>query len=218
MKINSLTLFTPFLQETLRFYHELLGFNLVEQTNHSFGLKVGQSLLRFEAIETGRPHYHFAFSIPKNNVREAGLWLEQRTPLIPNEAASTLIHFANWKAHAMYFYDPQGNIVEFIAREDLDATSDAPFSATSVLGLNEIGIVVDAPLEWARYFMTQAPVPFFSRGPVTDTFTALGDDEGLLIISHPGRNWFPTQIAAEKHPLRAELITGNQHFSLNFER
>ncbi len=218
MKINDLTLFTHSLQETLHFYHGLLGFTLLEQTPQAVCFQIGFSRLRFETIENAHPQYHFAFSIPKNKVQEARQWLEQRTPLIPNPESETITHFVHWNAHAMYFYDPQGNIVEFIAREDLPATPDEHFSPESIMAINEIGLVVDAPLEWAQQYVTKAPVSFFERGPITETFTALGDDEGLLIVPQPGRHWFPTRMAAEKHPMHVILSSGDQHFSLHLEQ
>ena len=62
----------------------------------------------------------------------------------------TIAQFENWNANAVYFYDNNGNILEFIARHDLQNNQFTPFNSESILNISEIGIVSEAPLELAN--------------------------------------------------------------------
>ncbi|WP_260321042.1 hypothetical protein [Peribacillus simplex] len=46
-------------------------------------------------------------------------------------------NFAHLPAHAFYFYDPSGNIVEFISRYEIAKDSIEPFSVKSILNISE---------------------------------------------------------------------------------
>lgn len=201
MKIKTITLQCADLEATRQFYEHQLGLTFLAVDAEKISFRAGASEIIFLPAPDTTPSYHFAFNIPKNKVEEALEWVQTRFEPILNPEHSPLTHFPNWNAHSIYFFDNNRNILEFIAREDLPAVSDQPFSAQSILSVSEIGLVVDKPLEWAKAFVQNHPIDFFAKGPVYETFTALGDDDGLLIISHPGRNWFPTSCAAEVHGL-----------------
>ena len=55
---------------------------------------------------------------------EAFAWANKKVELIPITPTSNIADFKNWNAKAFYFYDNNQNIVEFIARFDLDNNSD----------------------------------------------------------------------------------------------
>lgn len=55
---------------------------------------------------------------------------------------------------------------------------------------------------------TLGVAPF--RGSEGETFTALGDDQGLLIVVQRGREWYPsTGLAAAPSPLQLTLTLDN---------
>lgn len=51
-------------------------------------------------------------------------------------------HFSFWPAHACYFEDLAGNIVELIARHNENPTSESPFTISSILNISETSLVV----------------------------------------------------------------------------
>lgn len=207
MFITELRLPAADLSAQLHFYTQLLGLPLAAPAEpHQFTLQTGRSQLTFvQANEGENGRYHFAFNISPNQFDEAKQWLTGRVPLIRDEQGADEFDFRSWNARAFYFYDPAGNILEFIAHHDLPDQSDLPFAATSILEISEIGLASDdvpATAELTRTTLGLQPY----RGSVSDAFTAVGDEHGLLIIVQQGRVWFPnTGVAAELYPLTAVL-------------
>ena len=93
--------------------------------------------------------------------------------------------FSSWGgARAVYFRDPEENVVELIARPD----------ARPELALAEVGLPVDdvpAAVEALREGLGIEP---YREG--NETFAPLGDDDGLLIVVRVGRGWFPVDVPA----------------------
>lgn len=156
------------------------------------GLKIGETYITFlHPYNSGSEfRYHFAFNIPENQIVQAKEWLETRVELLSLNGES-IFHFSKWDAHAIYFFDPAGNIVEFIARHTLPNASSEPFGSHSILNLSEIGISVEDVKESSVQRITNAlNLPFYD-GENSDSFTAIGDETGLLIIVKRSRVWFP---------------------------
>ena len=131
MTIQELTLLTNNLSETKFFYENTIGFEKIDETKTSVSFAVGISKLIFELTEEHQnPKYHFAFNIPTNKLDDAINWTLQRTNLIETEN-SFITNFENWNAKAIYFFDNNKNILEFICRADLNNPTDKPFSAKS---------------------------------------------------------------------------------------
>ena len=191
MRIAKVFLLAGDLAALSHFYATALELPVQEATNGTLALEVGRSQLVFEpgAVDWDG-FYHFAFDIPENQFGEAKTWLSQRVPLISDASGEDEFDFVAWNAHAMYFYDPAGNIVELIARHDLDNGSDRPFGGYSLLGISEIGLTTDEVAGTVSLLGSQLGVGVY-RGSQEETFTALGDDQGLLIVVKQGRTWFP---------------------------
>ena len=114
MKIQELTLKTNKLSETKEFYGKIIGFEIINETGTSISFAIGTSILIFELLEGNEnPKYHFAFNIPLNKIDDAINWILERTSLISTEN-SYITDFENWKAQAIYFFDNNRNILEFI--------------------------------------------------------------------------------------------------------
>lgn len=199
MKIKEIKLATNDLSQTVSFYTQTLGLTILQQTDKDVRLIAGASILTFtQNSTTTKPIYHFAFNIPHNQLAEATDWLlGQNIPLLPVTPDTNIADFSNWNANAIYFHDNNGNLLEFIARHDLNNNSNTPFSAASIQCISEIGLAVpNVPA-----YTAQLDVTFYTKQPPLEKFAALGDDEGLLIIAEEKRNWFPTNIPAEQFPL-----------------
>lgn len=204
MHIHELHLHTHTIAAQQRFYADTLGLPMRAASSGELALDAGTTVLHFAPAAPGeQPRYHIAFNVPPQQFAEAKAWLSARVPLLADRSGADEFPFDNWDAHALYFYDPAGNILELIARSDLPSESSEPFSASSLLCVSEIGLVTDDVPATTRMLQEQPGITVY-RDSVSDMFTALGDAHGLFIIVQRGREWFPdTSQAAVLAPLRA---------------
>ena len=133
MKISELTLFTTNLEAQQQFYTQVLELPLVATTVESFTVKLGVSSLTFVKAERSIPA-HFAINISSYKIQEALAWTQKRTDILLCDG-EPIADFSGWNAEALYFYDKDGNIVEFIARKDLDVINTHPFSTADILNI-----------------------------------------------------------------------------------
>jgi hypothetical protein len=152
--------------------------------------------------------YHFAFNIPENQFRRAKAWASDRIPLLKNGEGKDEYDFENWNAHAFYFKDAAGNILEFIARHDLkNAAAGGSFDSAQILQVSEIGLPSENVIAFANDICKRLSVSVF-RGKPEATFTPIGDDHGLFIIPVVGRLWLPTHnpgIPAKLLPVKVNV-------------
>jgi catechol-2,3-dioxygenase len=199
MNILELQLLSTGISQTKKFYHEILGMGILHADDSSIKVSAGLSALIFKKAINKNPFYHFAFTIPSNKFEEAHAWVSKRVQLLPVAPDSTIADFKNWNAKAFYFYDNNQNIVEFIARFDLDNNSDNPFDGSSVFSISEIGIVVDNAKTYSEKMLEEYDLNFFSKQPPQGDFVAIGDDHGLFIVVNDKRNWYPTNKPSGKY-------------------
>src|ERR671934_159450 len=81
-------------------------------------------------------------------------------------------------ARAVYFRDPERNIVEFLARHE----------PRRHLTLAEVGLPVADVADAVTALRKLGLEPYRAWG---ETFAPLGDADGLLIVVQVGRGWFP---------------------------
>ena len=135
MQICELQLSSAALYQQRQFYRQVLGFPVLQDTPDRLVLRAGASRLTFTRTDAGTGIAHYAFNIPENQLAAAKQWLQERTPLWTNTDGSDEFFFEAWNAHAVYFHDPDGNILELIARHTLPSASDQPFSEKSILNI-----------------------------------------------------------------------------------
>ncbi|MEG6588494.1 VOC family protein [Paenibacillus barengoltzii] len=187
MKFTHMTLWSGQLQETEVFYTETLGFALIEHGLEHFTIQAGATLVTFRSAEVKEsPYYHFALNIPENKFAEAKQWLAARVPLI-EEQGKDEVFFTAWNAHAVYFKDPSGNILELIARHNLPSELSHDFSIEDIMGVSEIGIVTSEVLPLVHRLNAAGLTNFQEDDPA---FTPIGDEHGLLIVVREQREWF----------------------------
>ena len=218
MRIEELTLATGNPAEQKIFFCNKLFFPEVKSIGESdgFSFQAGHTKINFipgDAIA----HYHFAFNVRPDQFENAIAWLEKcDVELLDNEEGSgKIVNFPNWKAKSVYFFDPAGNIVELIARAAIARAGNAPkFSAKSIVGVSEIGIVTDDVASMRSWIEQTHHVEGFSRQKNSDTFSAMGDDEGLLLIVPSERKWFMGNFEAKHFPLAIFGKNGNENVKL----
>lgn len=213
MLINEIILYTNLLNELKNFYSHILELNLItdladnSDPADSFTVKAGSTQITFKkSDESKSPFYHFAFNIPENQLKESKEWIRKKCDLISLEGEDEF-DFRSWNAHSIYFYDPAGNILEFIARHNLSNRSQEQFSGESILSVSEIGFPVKDVRAFYEKVNEYFNIPVFSGD--MKTFTAAGDDEGLFIIVPEGRRWFPNCNEAGIFPMTVKIISGS---------
>ena len=177
------------------FYKEVMGLPVLFSEDNTLEISAGNSALVFEKNENiENPYYHIAFNIPPTKFVEAFEWFQSRLSLLwVHDYKSFVADFTNWNAKSFYFYDPAGNILEIIARFDLDIISDEEFSGASICNVSELGIVFPA-LDFdyhVDHFMKKYGLHFFDSQPPGPNFKVAGDIDGMFIMVPEGRDWFP---------------------------
>ena len=210
MTIKELHLYTNDLNATKHFYAEIMSFKIYEQTNDSFGFKAGDSQVIFHEIIDEKPVYHFAFHIPNNKLQEALEWVGERTPILPFSSESVIADFKNWNAKSFYFHDNNQNILEFITHYDRKIISDKPFSTETIEMLIEIGISSRDVLATCEELSVKHGIDYFTKGPVTNDFAVMGNDNGMLIISKAGGTWLPVNQKVQKFKMKI-LVENKGH-------
>jgi catechol 2,3-dioxygenase-like lactoylglutathione lyase family enzyme len=199
------------------FYGRELGIDLAMCSTDRLSFAIGETAIEFVA-GSGEPFYHFALLVPGNRFDEALEWASVRTEPLPDpESGEILFDFDNWGAHACYFQDPAGNIVELIAHRGIGETgAHGAFRPTELVGLSELGLVGD-PLAMAGRLAEQLALVLW-HGTVEEPgrLAFMGERARTLLLSPPGRGWLPTRRAAEPHPAEA-LLAGPQEGEVELE-
>ncbi|MFF2090556.1 VOC family protein [Paenibacillus sp. NPDC058174] len=198
MRIHSVRLLAKDLEPLQKFYAHLLGLPLLEHSKDSFTVSAGQSSLTFERTENAgeNPYYHFAFDIPKNHMDESIDWLASKKVslnLLPNQTYK--IYSRTWDATSIYFDDPAGNIVEFISRNSLNNAADTTFSSMSLLNISEIGLVVHDVNSTMKLLESNLQLDAYHDN--NNSFAAVGDVDGLFILSAHKRIWLGSDKEAD---------------------
>jgi hypothetical protein len=178
------------------FYGKTLELAILEEKADRFTIEAGETRITFvnspDIVEGRPPFYHFAFNIPENKILKALEWQKARTPMLPiperNRAAGfppEVVDYSHWNAHSIFFLDPAGNVVEYIARHDLKNGDNNAFSWGDILYASEIGLIVDEVEATAARLKEVADVTQYKGA--TDQFMAMGDEYGLLLIMKRGR-------------------------------
>jgi catechol 2,3-dioxygenase-like lactoylglutathione lyase family enzyme len=225
MKILSVELATTCISKIKQFYIDNLGFSLQAQSTDTFTMLAGSTNITFISANTEQdPYYHIAMNIPKNKLPEAKKWLLQKgcqllpTTTIENagiHADGDTVFFDAVNAESIYFNDPAGNLVELIARQNLENASTNPFAIDNILNISEVAFAFDQNLPEAM----QTICSHFDVSPYTGdekTFQILGDDQGMFILGDTSRAWYPTQRLPEVHPIRMTIL-GKQPMDLQLK-
>jgi len=192
VNFRKLRLLANRLDEMRSFYRNTLQLP-VRESGDSLAVAAGSTLLEFQqGAEGSLPNYHFAFNIPENKVEQAHRWASARCPLIHHwETRETLIHFRPWNAHSIYFPDPSGNLVEFIARHDLDNARTGAFGPEDIFYASEIGVVVDSVPETVSFL--NGALGLSPYRPPISSFAAVGEEHGMFIVVEKERLWYPAR-------------------------
>ncbi|REB07313.1 hypothetical protein DVB69_10755 [Sporosarcina sp. BI001-red] len=207
MEIKQVTLHTTNIDEMKRFYTGTLGLDLVDDTENKFCIAVGSSILEFTHVNAKvNPYYHFAFNIQRNKFNEAKSWVKGKVSLNREDGADEA-DFPHLSARSLYFNDPSGNVVEFIARHSTSDTSDEPFSPKSILNISEISLTVPDVIKVGSQLMALG-IKERDNDPLSATsLNFMGDptDEVFVLLVQPGRKWIFSDKISAIFPLEITL-------------
>lgn len=208
MQIKELILYTNNISALKDFYGNVLCLKINSEGDNYVEYQAGETTLIFKEDKILNSHYHFAFNIPANKIEEAKEWMNGKAELLPIEGNNYIADFVNWNAKSIYFYDTGGNIVEFIARFDLKNDTAEKFDSSHIISISEMGIVTDDVTAFTDKLKNEYKVFDFVKSVNSDTFSAMGDDNGLFIVAVENRNWYPTQVPSQKSRFEIKFING----------
>ncbi|WP_025684845.1 VOC family protein [Paenibacillus maysiensis] len=215
MKITEVLLNTHRLDAMKAFYGSLLGLEVLEENASRLSFRAGESVLAFQEDSNMEDEfYHVAFAIPTNKFIEAKQWVIDRGISLISSTKEDEFLFESWNATALYFYDPDYNLIEFIAHHSLDNAVDEAFGPRALLRISEIGLPVDNVPEFCQTITEVFQLD--SWGGAGPQFTPLGDAEGLLIVIDKQRPWFPDDRMPREYNTKV-LIKGTYPASLSLQ-
>lgn len=204
LNIRYLELLTADLKPQRDFYANTLELP-VKLTSSSLEVKAGNTDILFtQAPPDFDGAYHFAFNIPGNQFRTAKEWISGRVPLLRDENGKDEFESASWDSDSVYFKDAAGNVLEFIARHNLENESDDEFDSRQILNVSEIGLPSEDVLAFADELCTRLNLSVFNQQP-NESFTPVGGDDGLLILPIRDRIWIPNSgVPAKLLPVKVK--------------
>lgn len=193
--------------------------NVLELPVHLEGdsllVKAGKTDLIFtQAPPQWEGAYHFCFNIPENQFPYAKVWLSARIPLVKDDEGNDEFNSQSWNSTSLYFKDAAGNILEFIARHRQQNSVNSPFNSGQILQVSEIGLASQDVISFAKELCAKLSVSVYEQD-FNDTFTPIGDEDGLFILPVEGRIWYPnTGIPAKMLPIKVDVEANGKLFHL----
>jgi catechol-2,3-dioxygenase len=209
MEIKELKIYSSKIKEQADFYSKVLGLSVIKLTEDNVLLEFGKSILNIE-FKAETTAYHFAINIPSNKEYEALEWLKSRVGILKEEG-NEIQDFDFWNAKAIYFYDKDKNIVELIARKNLNNLSNQKFDSNQFLQISEIGLPTLNIENEFKQLKSLTGIEIFDGG--FERFCAIGDENGLFIcINKKVKYWYPTNDKAFSSEFEIRLLEkGNEY-------
>ena len=204
MNITYLELATTNVQAQNDFYSRVLDLP-VKRSDTKVEVHVGRTNLVFTQAEPDFDGaYHFAFNIPENQLAAAIQWSSGRFPLLHNDTGKEIFDSKSWNSHSVYFKDPAGNVLEFIARHEMKNAVDGDFDSALILNVSEIGLPSENVIGLANELCTKLGLSVFRQEP-NETFTPVGNNDALFILPIKDRIWMPQSgVPARLLPVRVK--------------
>jgi catechol-2,3-dioxygenase len=215
MFIQYIELLTTNVRSQHDFYSEILDLP-VKSSIGKLEVQAGTTTLVFDQAQPDFDSaYHFAFNIPENQLPAAMQWSSGRFNLLNDETGKKLFVSNNWNSHSVYFKDPEGNVLEFIARHDMKNAVTDKFDSKQILNVSEIGLPSENVIELANELCTQLGLSVFHQEP-NESFTPVGDDNGLFILPIKDRIWIPQSgVLAKLLPVKVKGNTNSKEWEVH---
>ncbi|MFQ4150198.1 hypothetical protein AAGW05_16175 [Arthrobacter sp. LAPM80] len=199
MKILNVTITVQDLAKAVQFYRDTLLLP-VELTPAGAAVTIGSSRLMLSPGDTFAGVHHLAFGVLPSEFELAHAWLAARVPLLTADGSEIIRGSDDWKSRSLYFLGPEGIILELISRAADASTMSGKGDTPRILSISEVGFGVDDVLDTAATLTRELGIPHFHD--LSRSFASMGSDDGLLILVHQNRVWFPTK---SSEPARGPL-------------
>ena len=198
MDIRQVQLATRSLDDTARFY-ERLGCP-VEIVDAAVRVVVGSSLLLFRELPEMTGALHLAITIPTGTFDAAKAWITGLTTVLGADDQDEFEGPPNWNSRSVYFEGPDEQLLELIERRDLPADAGEN-TVVPLVSISEVGVPVPDVLGAVDALRRAGLEPY--ANPPGESFAAVGDVDGLVILVSPDRRWFPT---GDRSPSSAPVV------------
>ncbi|WIB41425.1 hypothetical protein [Curtobacterium sp. MCLR17_058] len=209
MDIRQVQLATRSLSDTARFY-ERLGCP-VEIVDATVRVVVGSSLLVFRELPEMTGALHLAITIPTGTFDAAKAWIAGLTTVLGTDDQDEFEGPPNWNSRSVYFEGPDEQLLELIERRDLESgarragdgsgTGTGTGAVVPLVSVSEVGVPVPDVLGAVEALRRAGLEPY--ANPPGESFAAVGDVDGLVILVSPDRRWFPT---GDRSPSSAPVV------------
>ena len=204
MKIIEVTLPTTNIDSQEHCFSKRLGFTCKRKNANELLVHCGGNLINFVRAQR-QFYFHYCFLIPPGSLAAAVTFLDERNfqPLLYE--GQRIVDFGNGRA--VYFWDADGNIAEFIERPSLGHPAQNEFRISDVIQLNEIGMPCENPIAVAEELIQKFGISLVDEAVFRNDFVWCGDYEGVFLLPKIGRNWMPCDKACEKNALSVKFET-----------
>ena len=209
MDIRQVQLATRSLADTARFY-ERLGCP-VEIVDATVLIVVGSTLLVFRELPEMTGALHLAMTIPTGTFDAAKAWIAGLTTVLGTDDQDEFEGPPNWNSRSVYFEGPDQQLLELIERRDLESgarragdgsgTGTGTGTVVPLVSVSEVGVPVPDVLGAVEALRRAGLEPY--ANPPGESFAAVGDVDGLVILVSPDRRWFPT---GDRSPSSAPVV------------
>ncbi|WP_284755719.1 hypothetical protein [Curtobacterium sp. ME-Dv--P-122a] len=198
MDIRQVQLATRSLSDTARFY-ERLGCP-VEIVDATVRIVVGSTLLVFRELPEMTGALHLTMTIPTGTFEAAKAWTAGLTTVLGTDDQDEFEGPPNWNSRSVYFEGPDQQLLELIERRDLPVDVGEN-TAVPLVSVSEVGVPVPDVLGAVEALRRAGLEPY--ANPPGESFAAVGDVDGLVILVSPDRRWFPT---GDRSPSSAPVV------------
>jgi hypothetical protein len=213
MNITYLELMTKDLQVQRDYYSNILELPASISEN-KLVVKAGKTDLAFIESPGFDGAYHFAFNIPANQFGAAKEWIASRVSLLRDVEGKDEFASETWNSHSVYFKDAAGNVLEFIARHNLNDRAEGEFNSAQILNVSEIGLPSEDVIGLANELCKQLGLSVFHQQP-NGNFTPIGDDDGLFILPIKDRIWIPNSgVPARLLPVKVQVNVNGREWGV----
>lgn len=209
MRVDRLTIPARDPKAVSEWYGSLFGVDSVSRSdpdkNAASTVELGESTLELTSSESTSP-VHVAVRLccgPDVAIE----WLNERATILPVEGNSSR-YFEFLDATAVYFEDPDGNVLEGLCYAG-DCRPAGASRDDRVDGITEIGLPAPEPLALVEWL--EETVGLSAWGSPSETFGWVGNRDARFVIVPAERSWYPTDRPAEIVPISVRLSTESAH-------
>jgi len=197
--ITEATIYASNYENTLDFYKRLFRNKLSEVSNKEFKIKLPWNTLHvIKEDSIGKPFYHYCFLIPKSLFDQAKSYVTNIVELNTQDGKDEISFVPSIRS--FYFYDPSGNVVEFMGKDSNDNPTRETFSPNEILGLSEMSLVTNHLNKTATQLHDAGILEKDPSEVNHDGLTFISSGETTLLLSPTDRTWVFSEKKGEVFP------------------